>query len=262
MPLVVLLVGCGGDDSAVGESSTAAAETAAASTSTSGTPVQCEEGMAGAEDGAEDSGFGMGDDMPLPLTVYEAQQGSTPQGTLVRLVDVVVTTPSATTELERGYELFVQELEGGPYSGLRINTRGFDPGAMLSVGSTVEVVGRLERYGSWVVLEVDSSADVVVTGSAPLPEPVVVSVVDLRPDQPDARSYEGVQVRVEMATVTDDDPCDGEFILDDAARVDDRFVPGSLASPEQGQVLMAVQGVLVFTADGYELAPPDASAVN
>ena len=270
--LAGLLLSCADDGSASAESvgsptdgSTSVAEPTGPGEGPTGgdSSVRCEDGLwSGGEDGAEDTGFGMGDDMPLPLTVYEVQQGDGPDRALVGIANVVVTTPAAQSELLPCTELFVQELAGGAYSGLRIQAEGFDPSTVLAVGDTVDIVGRLSRSGDYVLLEVRNGDDLSVTGTAPLPEPVVVEAAALGWADPTARPYEGVMVRVQMATVTDDDPCDGEFELEDTVRVDDRFVPSALPSPAQGEVLGAVEGVLVYASDGYELAPPDGSLVE
>jgi len=265
----VMLLGCGNEPSGTGSTASSSgggsSESGTSVDSSDDAPVQCEIGGWDEEgdEGAEDSGFGMGDDMPLPFTIYEVQQGDAPEGARVVLANVVVTTPAAQGEVLTGYELFVQEQAGGPWSGLRIHTATFDPGTVLAVGDAADVVGRVSRSGDWVLLELAGSDDVSVTGTAVVPEPTVVETAALLPNSAMARPYEGVKVRVQAATVTDEDPCDGEFELDEAVRVDDRFVPDALPSPARGQLLAAVEGVLVYASDGsYELAPPDGSSID
>lgn len=214
------------------------------------------------DDGAEDTGFGMGDDMPLPFAVYDVQQGMVLPDELVVLGNVVITTPVAGSEaLPGGFERFVQELDGGPFSGLRIASSTANLN-VAAVGDAVDVIGRIRAQDGYYLLEVESVTDITVLGPETLPEPIVVSAVDLLPDNPMARAYEGASVRVDMATVTDDDPCDGEFILEDAVRVDDRFMPDALAAPTTGEILASVRGVLVYATDSYELAPPDPGAIE
>lgn len=238
---------------------------------TTASPGMCEDGAwpggdpddgGECDDGAEDTGFGMGDDMPLPFAVYDVQQGMVLPDELVVLSNVVITTPVAGSEaLPGGFERFVQELDGGPYSGLRIAsiTANLD---LAAVGDAVDVIGRIRAQDGYYLLEVESATDITVLGPETLPEPIVVSAVDLLPDNPMARAYEGASVRVDMATVTDDRPCDGEFILEDAVRVDDRFMPDALAAPTTGEILASVRGVLVYATDSYELAPPDPGAIE
>ncbi len=212
-----------------------------------------DDGAGDQDDGAEESGFGMGDDMPV--SVYQVQQGTVMVGQSVIVSDVLVTSPAAAGEAIGGDEFFVQELDGGPYSGLRVQT--FDAGlASLAVpGQTVDVSGRIARNGNYYMLLLDFSGDVVPVGTAEPPEPPVVAAGMLTTSEASARQYEGVIVRVEQATVTDAEPCDGEFTLDDAVRVDDRFMPDSLDTPAAGEIIPQVEGVLVFAQDEYELAP-------
>lgn len=253
-----------GTSGTAGVGSTTFTGTTGVETTSGGQPVQCETGgwSSHGQDGPEDSGFGMGDDMPLPLTIYEIQQGNAPDNTRVTLTNVVVTTPTASSESLPGSELFVQELEGGPYSGLRIHASGFDPGAAITVGQTADITGTIIANGPYFLLSIESDDEIVLTGTAALPEPVVVSTGDLQPEDPDARAYEGVSVLVQMATVTANAACNGEFILDDAVRVDDRFMPDALVDPPPGQVFESVRGVLIYASDSYELAPPDPSAIQ
>ena len=251
-----------------GEAETSGQNTTSATTAS---PGMCEDGAwpggdpddgGECDDGAEDTGFGMGDDMPLPFAVYDVQQGMVLPDELVVLDNVVITTPVAQSEaLPGGFERFVQELDGGPYSGLRIASVTANLN-LAAVGDAVDAVGRIRAQDGYYLLEVDSVADITVLGPEELPEPIVVSAVDLLPDNPMARAYEGASVRVDMATVTDDDPCDGEFILEDAVRVDDRFMPDALAAPTTGEILASVRGVLVYATDSYELAPPDPGAIE
>ena len=95
-----------------------------------------------------------------------------------------------------------------------------------------------------------------------LPPPVVVPIDELVPHSDVARPYEGVPIRVEQVVVTDDDPCDGEFVLEQTARVDDRFAPGELGAPPAGTMLVAVEGVLIFAEDAFEIAPRDAAGIE
>ena len=276
---LALVVGCddpedasqAGETEAAGSSGEPQTETSAATTATTASPGMCEDGAwpedesdegGECDDGAEDTGFGMGDDMPLPFAVYDVQQGMAPPDDRIELSNVVITTPVAGSEaLPGGFERFVQELDGGPYSGLRIASITANLN-LATVGDAVDVIGRIRAQDGYYLLEVESVDDITVLGPSTLPEPIVVSAVDLLPDNPMARAYEGASVRVDMATVTDDDPCDGEFILEEAVRVDDRFMPDALAAPTTGQILASVRGVLVYATDSYELAPPDPGAIE
>ena len=241
-------------------------------TSTSGLPAQCEGaddgwGSGGDETGGDDgdgdgSGggtFGMDDDMPLATNVYDVQMGAVPPGELVSLAGLVATTPAVPSETGTGWEMFVQEPTGGPYSGIRVRTSGFDPSALVAVGDEVSLEGRLRVQDGFYLVEIEGSSAGLTAGD-PItpPEPDVVPAEMLEPTNPDARQYEGVPVRVEMVVVLDADPCEGEVAVGQALRVDDRFVPQGLPELAEGAVIVAVEGVLVYALDAYELAPTSA----
>lgn len=214
--------------------------------------------------GSGDSPVGMGDDMPLVTSIPEIQQGAIADGTWVVVQSVVVTTPRVTAEPDSFIdELFVQDQAGGPWSGLRVIMPGFLAELGVGVSDEVDVVGRVAQGEGYFALAVGAPyTEIVRLGDGVLPPAEVVPVDDLRLDDPQARAYEGIPIRVEQVMVTDDDPCDGEFVIEDTARVDDRFVPGTLPSPTAGTMLTAVEGVLVFASDAFEIGPVDAGAVE
>lgn len=236
--------------------------------SDTGDPVQCESGGWSPDDpgtgdeGGDDTGLGMGDDMPLPLTIGELQQGLANDGDRVAVAGVVAVTPSAPSEVLLGRELFVQDPAGGAWSGLRVVAASFDPAQQLAPGDRADVVGTVARAQGFVALVLDAPGDVVRTGTATPPEPTPVEPDTLAPGSDTARAYEGVVVRVQDAVVTDAAPCTGEFVLEHAVRVDDRFVPGMLGQRSVGEVVDAVHGVFVRASAGYELAPPEPGAIE
>lgn len=253
--LVVMLGGC------VGETEQDGAATTGSESTTSGAP-QCEERGWEMDEGAEDTGLGMGDDMPLPITIGELQQGEVVDNVWVLLSGVVVTTPSAVSEDLPGRELFVQDPAGGPFSGMRIVALGFHPDDVLAPGVSTDVVGQVALNEGFVALRVHAMDDVTPHGPAAVPAPTLVEIAELAPTAESARRYEGVLVEVIDATVTDDDPCAGEFVLDDIVRVDDRFAPGQLGARADGEAVAAARGVFVSASGSYELAPPDPSDVE
>lgn len=258
--LALALSGCtASDDGATGDASDSGAS------SPSGSASQCEdEGwlVESGEDGAADTSFGMGDDMPLPVTIEQVQRGEVGEGTWIAIAGVVAVTPAAPSEVRPGRELFVQDPAGGAYSGLRVVARDVDLGQLLAPGDAADLVGRVIERDDFVLLEVGASRDVVRLGPAALPEPTQVAIEELDADAPTARQYEGVVVQIADATVTDTAPCDGEFVLDDIVRVDDRFVPGQLPTPSAGTAVTSVRGVFVRASGSYELAPPEPGALH
>jgi hypothetical protein len=249
--VVVLLGGCAGD----------ADEAPEGGSTTSDAPL-CEDDFWHGDEGADDTGLGMGDDMPLPITIAELQQGVLYENVWVELTGVVVTTPAADSEVMAGRELFAQDPDGGPFSGLRLVGVEFDPGQIVAPGDGADVVGHVRVNEGFVLLQIDGMEGLTPRGPAAVPAPTRVEIADLAPDSESARRYEGVIVEVVDATVTDDDPCAGEFVLDDTLRVDDRFAPGQLGARAEGDVVTAARGVFVRASESYELAPPRASDVQ
>ena len=213
------------------------------------------------DEGGDDTTLGMGDDMPLPFTIEQVQHGEA-AGQRIALTGVVTVSPSTTCEVLAGRELFVQDPAGGPWSGLRVVADRFDLGELLDPGDAADLVGEVVTFEGFVALEVAAESDVVRTGAVGLPAPTVVALADLAPTSDTARQYEGVVVQIADATVTDAQPCDGELVLDDLVRVDDRFVPGGLDALEDGAIVSSVYGVFVSASGSYELAPPDVDAVQ
>ena len=263
----------GAAESTSGDPSSGGTAGAAEGTSTTDMPAQCEDGDDGWGTGGEDgdgdgdgSGggtFGMDDDMPLATNVYDVQMGTVGPGELVAISGLVATTPATLTETGTGWEMFVQEPTGGPYSGIRLRIPTFDPSELVAPGDEVALVGRLREQDGFYLIEIVGSGSALTPGAqVALPEPDVVPAEMLEPTSELARQYEGVPVRVEEVVVVDADPCEGEFAVGEALRVDDRFVEDGLPKPAQGAVIVAVEGVLVYAFDAYELAPTSASGVE
>lgn len=215
------------------------------------------------DEAGDDTGVGMGDDMPLPLTIPQIQQGDAPALAWVALDDVVVTTPSAASAAIAGRELFVQEREGGAFSGLRVVSVGFDLGELAAPGDPVDLVGQIyvDRSG-FVLLRIEREDRVTPGSDGAEIVPTPVTIADLDPANPDARRFEGVVVRIVDATVTEVAGCEGELVVDDTLIVDDRFVPGHLAAFDVGARLAAVRGVFLRASGSYELAPPATDAIE
>lgn len=226
-------------------------------------PQVCEGGggwvaSSGAGGSSGDGSAGMGDDMPLSVTIAEIQQGDIPAGTRVIVSGVVVTSSRAERDSLPGFERFVQDPLGGPWSGLRIQIPEATPDDGLSIGDIVDVRGSVTRRADFYAVEVSPfGSGLTWLGVSELPAPALLPVEILTIDGEAARAYEGVPIRVEQVVVTNEEPCDGEFVIDDTLRVDDRFVPGGLVTPPAGSFLGAVEGVLIFAEDSLELGPRD-----
>ncbi|MCH9683877.1 MAG: hypothetical protein K0V04_20765, partial [Deltaproteobacteria bacterium] len=195
----------------------------------------------GSLDGSEDGGpLGMDDDMPLVANIPDLQQGLVGSERWVRIEGAVMITPPVPTETGAGSELFIQAPAGGPWSGIRVryDNRRTPP----AVGEVVDVVGFVREHNGYYLVDLMAVGSITPLGPTALPPATVVTVDDLAVGDARGRPYEAIQVRVESVVVTDDDPCDGEFVIEDVARVDDRFAPDQLPSPRTGTTLTSVQG--------------------
>lgn len=214
--------------------------------------------------GSSDDGVGgMDDDMPIVTLTADIRQNVEPLYTRVLVEDLVVTARPSRSEYIVGqphWDVFVQDQAGGPWSGLRLQTDAATA-SELSPGDTVDVIGIIDEIDGIYFVNVRASAgDMVATiGEAEPPEPPVLPIEQLTLDNNDAYQYEAMPIRIEQVVVTDDDACEGEFMVDDTVRIDDRFSPGELPPPSQGTMLTALGGVLIYTFDAFELAPRDAS---
>ncbi|MCH9688689.1 MAG: hypothetical protein K0V04_45075 [Deltaproteobacteria bacterium] len=213
----------------------------------------------GSSGGAEDTGFGMDDDMPLLTTIYEINGGNIPTGELVEVRAVIVTSPVYPSESGAQLEFFVQEPDSGPLSGIRVRTN-FTLSQTPVPGDILTIEGQLRGQASHQVIHTSWGVPLAFTGTADVPEPVIITTQDLDdPNSELAVAYEGVVVRVESVVVTHSDPCVGEFEVDTSVRIDDRFLLDAMPTPANGEAFASVAGPLIYVSDdeyeGMEIAP-------
>jgi hypothetical protein len=131
----------------------------------------------------------------------------------------------------------------------------------VAEGNVVRVDGTYEEYFE---LSEITGPTVVVTGTATLPTPIVVSACDVGTGGALAESYESMLVRVEGVTVTNSNPDGssdfGEMELDGCLRVDDRLYAGY--SRTLGTAYSQVQGPLYYSFSNFKLLPRRASDVR
>ena len=215
-------------------------------------------------------------------TVYQLQNpaadGYPRPPASVTVKDVVVTASA-------GNRIWVQETEGGPYSGIQVRLpSGVDAPA---VGDLVTVSGLYTEYFDAAQIQ---DAAIEVTGTGTVPAPHVVSPATIRTGSADAEPWEGVLLQVsDVVNVQDpvvgtDGTDRGDFRVAAAAggTVDDGVVVGhAFDNDYKGKVgdrFRSIVGVLDYTfsefalqprgnddmtlADGSHPAPPDAGVVT
>ena len=154
---------------------------------------------------------------PSDNTIYQVQDPSHPShlqvGDLVSIERVVVTAVDTYAEGEDGKytgNVWVQESEGGPYSGVVVFTPSILPGGTINdiaVGDLVNVAGEVDEYAYVDDTSGNSqteikNASITVLGSGTMVVPESVSVQDLDISNPDSEQWESVLVSVSDVRVT------------------------------------------------------------
>ena len=188
-----------------------------------------------------------------PVGIYAVQQGIYNLGDLVVLEGVIAT--SGPTLNKKGF--FVQEPDGGPFSGIFIfNTKDqFN----VSAGDVLTIAGTYTEFNGLSELSVPGAANVTKTGTAPVPAPVLVTSAEVATGGLKSEDYEGVLLQIQNAKVTA--PVDGanEFIVDTVLRIDDLFfAPANWPKPQIGDAYTSIVGPLTFTNNNFKLVPRSA----
>lgn len=229
------------------------------------------------------------DDGRPALTLYQVQdveqQGHPEVDTNVRALDLMVTGVDRFDEDGAGRTgtIFVQEIAGGPYSGIQMYRPTIQPaGEYLLPGDVVEVEGKYVEFEYGQISPDDADprgrtisqiTDGVVrkTGEWISPEPTVVDDSNDVQVDPAAEQWEGVLVEiggVEALTVPDsrgaffvqgDGPCETTRDAETCAQVDD----DNYAIPDVavGTRLSRVAGIMTYFYT-YKLLPRSALDVT
>jgi predicted extracellular nuclease len=183
-------------------------------------------------------------------TIYDLQMGKIKVLDPVKVEGVIAT--SGLTFKKDGF--FVQDPMGGEYSGVFVyvgaNAVTVAPGDVLTISGTAD------EFFTFTELKVAAAKDIVKTGTAPVPEPVVVAAADIATGGAEAEPYEGVLVQVTAPKVTTAIDMNGEFIVDGKLRVDDLFfVKADWVNPKVGDAYASITGPLAFNFDNSKLSP-------
>lgn len=170
-----------------------------------------------------------------------------PPGLDVELEGVVVSARFSKT-------FFVQEPQGGPWSGIAIYSHGMNT-SQLSPGTVVDVKGAFQDFFGLSEVYLD---ELTVISEGVEPTPYIIDYPDyIATDGALAEAFEAVLVRVETVTVTNTKPdCPhefGEFMVTGKLRVDDM---GSVTyEPDVGDELGYVTGPLNYAFGNSKLEP-------
>lgn len=202
--------------------------------------------------GAEETSFGMGDDVPLATSIPAIKQGEVDLATRVRLPEVVMTSPEGTIDATRAF--FVQEDQQLEYAGLRVLLpQSF---AMPSGGARLDLVGLVyqdEGLGWSLAIE-----DITEGDSAAPPEPIPVGLAEIAARGSEREALADMVVHVEdpegdtlwISDVgTDDFEVSGEITVD--------LLPFGVAfdPPDVGAPIESITGVLFLVGERTLLLP-------
>ncbi len=178
--------------------------------------------------------------------IYDIQYPPNTNGDSPLEGQIVTTEGIVTATFYSGY--FIQDPSGGEWSGLWVH----DAANVPYVGDRVRLTGTVAEYYNFTELDSITDFDVLSTANT-IPAPQVLPTGDVAQER-----WEGVLVRVEAVTVTDDNLGFGEWSVSDGSgdvRVDDK---GSYTyAPSNGDNLDAVTGPLDYAYGEFKIQPRD-----
>jgi len=194
-------------------------------------------------------------------TIYDVQQGEVAEDETVTINGVVVTTP---VHMEEG-GVFVEEPEGGPYSGIYLYMYS-DVLAEVDLvpGAEVNITGVYTEFFGYSEITIQSINDITVLGMTDVPAAEEVDPADVATGGDLAEAYEAVLVKIASPEVTDDTLGYGEWEISDSLIVDDFFFETSGGpstdgvDPAAGDTFDSITGVLYLSFDEVKLEPRSA----
>ncbi|MCX7958517.1 MAG: MopE-related protein, partial [Deltaproteobacteria bacterium] len=197
--------------------------------------------------------------MVRQVTIYDIQNtasGNHPaENEPIIVKNVVVTAPthSASANLNG---IFVQEKNGGEYSGILVvypKNLGLGP---FTIGDEVTIEGSYKEYND---LSEIVATNIIKIGTTTIPSPEVVNPNDIATGGAKAENYEGVLVKVENVEVINanpDAPNDyKEFTITGNLRVNDLYLYDYTNKRRVGDKFNYIIGVLNYTYGNFKLEP-------
>lgn len=151
---------------------------------------------------------------------------------------------------------YIEEPEGGPFSGVMIYDYGHEP----LRGDDVILVGLVSEYNYMTEIEYVSYFEVLSSGN-PEPDPMEIQTGDLSAGAPDAEQYEGTLVHTDTAIVVNSNPAGPYWEINDKiesgiCRVGNRGAYDY--KPTEGDTVR-VRGVVRYVGGGYTIEPRDSN---
>ena len=189
---------------------------------------------------------------PLPETpIYDLNNGTVLPGTIVRIRGVVTESNVNAFAMQVVPEVAGwSETEKEKLGGMYIYTQGSidkpKRGDEVLVQGTMVLYYDLRQMQDIIHMEVIQSRDV--------PEPLLVSIDDIKNGGSLADAYTSVLVKIEDTTVTSLESYD-EFVVDGKLRVDNFFY--GYTDPTVGTTYSTLAGVLSYSFGNFKLLPRD-----
>jgi len=190
---------------------------------------------------------------PLDISVSDAS----PFVDRVVQVDGVVT--AAPGEIGGPATAVIQELSGGPYSGVRVV--GDFSSVNAQRGDVIRVIGLVQDpFG---MTQVSFNSNVELIGTTTVPSPVVLSTSQFVPgDVVVSEQWEGVLIEFNNVTVTDENPDGpnndfGEWLFTDgsAEARGDSFSTTLTIDPALGESFDVIRGIGWFSFSNHKVQP-------
>ncbi|MFH1865096.1 MAG: S8 family serine peptidase, partial [Candidatus Eisenbacteria bacterium] len=182
---------------------------------------------------------------PIEAAVSEVQYTDDPAGLSPLEGQIVTLSGIATTDDTTYPDRFVIQDGPGPWSGLFVR----DIGIAVARGDSLTITGLVVETDGLTELDLLTEMEIVSSGN-PIPDPAILDPSIIDTDE----SYEGVLVRVEDVTVTDDTPDDWVVTSTGSCRVGDWA--GYSYTPVIDDELH-VTGVVGALSDLHKLQPRD-----
>lgn len=203
---------------------------------------------------------------PEGTTIYDVQMGSVAPGTLVTIENVVVVSP-VELELDMNDQVtnglvFVQEADGGPYSGILLFLYSdVATGVPLAPGDVVTLTGEYDEFFEESQITITAIDGLAVSGTGTIPAPIDVAPTDVVVGADMAEAYEGVPVCLADVTAADATNMFGDFHVDASMGVTNMFL---FDTPDfldvlPGTAFASLCGPERYTFDEYKIAPRDAA---
>lgn len=180
-------------------------------------------------------------DSATGVTIYDLQQGNVEPDTQVVLRDVLISSP--LTAYGEGF--YIQEPDGGPYSGMYVFLQGTFTDLYITMGDEVTITGQYTEYYELSELTVTSADAIEVTGTGTVLAEPVADVTDWEP-------YEGVVVELSNQEAQECIDSYGEVMLSEGIQMDDAIYT---YDTELGATYSTITGPITYNYKLWKILP-------